>query len=120
MTPAMRAAGAAPFRLSRTSSATLYWTVAQMVAHHTSSGCNLEMGDLMGSGTVSGLEPDSWASLLELSKGAREPLTLPNGEKRAFLEDGDEIIFRAHCERDGFARIGFGECRAEIAPAKTG
>ena len=120
LTPAMRAAGAAPFRLSRASSATLYWTVAQMVAHHTSSGCNLEIGDLMGSGTVSGPEPDSWASLLELSKGAREPLTLPNGEKRAFLEDGDEIIFRAHCERDGFARIGFGECRAEIAPAMAG
>ena len=120
LTPAMRAAGAAPFRLSRASSATLYWTVAQMVAHHTSSGCNLEIGDLMGSGTVSGPEPDSWASLLELSKGAREPMTLPNGEKRAFLEDGDEIIFRAHCERDGFARIGFGECRAEIAPAMAG
>ena len=120
LTPAMRAAGAAPFRLSRASAATLYWTVAQMVAHHTSSGCNLEIGDLMGSGTVSGPEPDSWSSLLELSKGAREPLTLPNGEKRAFLEDGDEIIFRAHCERDGFVRIGFGECRAEIAPAKTG
>ena len=120
LTPAMRAAGAAPFRLSRASSATLYWTVAQMVAHHTSSGCNLEIGDLMGSGTVSGPEPDSWASLLELSKGAREPLTLPNGEKRAFLEDGDEIIFRAHCERDGFARIGFGECRADIAPAMAG
>ena len=120
LTPAMRAAGAAPFRLSRASSATLYWTVAQMVAHHTSSGCNLEIGDLMGSGTVSGPEPDSWASLLELSKGAREPLTLPNGEKRAFLEDGDEIIFRAHCERDGFARIGFGECRAVIAPAMAG
>ncbi len=120
LTPAMRAAGAAPFRLSRASSATLYWTVAQMVAHHTSSGCNLEIGDLMGSGTVSGPEPDSWASLLELSKGAREPLTLPNGEKRAFLEDGDEVVFRAHCERDGFARIGFGECRAVIAPAMAG
>jgi fumarylacetoacetase len=120
LTPAMRAAGAAPVQLSRASSATLYWTVAQMIAHHTSSGCNLEIGDLMGSGTVSGPEAASWASLLELSKGAREPLTLPNGEKRAFLEDGDEVIFRAHCERDGFTRIGFGECRAVIAPSMAG
>jgi len=88
-----------------------------MVAHHTSSGCNLEIGDLMGSGTVSGPEPESWASLLELSRGGREPIALPGGETRRFLEDGDEVILRGHCERPGFARIGFGECRAVIEPA---
>ena len=99
--------------------AEVYWTIAQMVAHHASSGCNLEIGDLMGSGTVSGPEPESWASLLELSKGGREPIALPTGETRRFLEDGDEVIFRGHCERAGFARIGFGECRAVIEAAIT-
>jgi fumarylacetoacetase len=113
----MRERGTPPFRLSRGSFAQVYWTVAQMVAHHTSSGCNLEIGDLMGSGTVSGPEPESWASLLELSKGGREPIRLPTGEERRFLEDGDEVIFRGHCERAGFTRIGFGECHAVIAPA---
>jgi fumarylacetoacetase len=113
----MRKEGTPPFRLSRGSFAQLYWTVAQMVAHHTSNGCNLEIGDLMGSGTVSGPEPESWASLLELSRGGRQPIALPTGEERRFLEDGDEVIFRGHCERPGFARIGFGECRAIIAPA---
>jgi len=117
LTAKMRVQRAPPFRLSRGSFAQLYWTVAQMVAHHTSSGCNVEIGDLMGSGTVSGPEPDSWASLLELSKGGREPIALPNGETRRFLEDGDEVIFRAHCERAGFARIGFGECRGIIESA---
>ncbi|HMA71000.1 MAG TPA: fumarylacetoacetase [Xanthobacteraceae bacterium] len=117
LTAEMRVQRAPPFRLSRGSFAQLYWTVAQMVAHHTSSGCNVEIGDLMGSGTVSGPEPDSWASLLELSKGGREPIALPNGETRRFLEDGDEVIFRAHCERAGFARIGFGECRGIIESA---
>jgi fumarylacetoacetase len=118
LTPKMRAAGGAPVRLCRSASANLYWTVAQMIAHHTSNGCNLEIGDLMGSGTVSGPEPESWASLLELSRGAREPVALPNGETRRFLDDGDEVIFRGHCEREGFARIGFGECRAVIEPAQ--
>jgi fumarylacetoacetase len=117
LTPKMRAAGSAPFRLSRGSFAQVYWTVAQMVAHHASGGCNLEIGDLMGSGTVSGPEPESQASLLELSKGGREPVALPDGEERRFLEDGDEVIFRGHCARAGFARIGFGECRAIIEPA---
>jgi fumarylacetoacetase len=117
LTAKMREQRAEPHRLSRGSFANVYWTVAQMVAHHTSNGCNLEIGDLMGSGTVSGPEPESWASLLELSKGGRERITLPNGETRAFLEDGDEVIFRGHCARDGFARIGFGECRAVVLPA---
>lgn len=117
LTADMRRRGQAPFRLSRGSFANVYWTVAQMVAHHTSNGCNLQTGDLMASGTVSGPEPASWGSLLELSKGGRERLALPGGETRAFLDDGDEVIFRAHCARDGFARIGFGECRAVIEPA---
>jgi fumarylacetoacetase len=117
LTANMRKAGAAPHRLSRGSFANVYWTVAQMVAHHASNGCNLEVGDLMGSGTVSGPEPESFASLLELSKGGREAVPLPDGDTRRFLEDGDEVIFRAHCARAGFARIGFGECRAVIAPA---
>ncbi len=117
LTAQMRQRGAAPVRLSRGSFASTYWTVAQMVAHHASNGCNLEIGDLMGSGTVSGPEPESWASLLELTKGGREPIALPDGEARGFLEDGDEVIFRGHCARAGFARIGFGECRAVIEPA---
>jgi len=117
LTTKMREEGALPFRLSRGSFARIYWTVAQMVAHHTSSGCNLQVGDLMGSGTVSGPEPESWASLLELSQGGRESIALPTGEERCFLEDGDEVIFRGHCERAGFARVGFGECRAAIKPA---
>ncbi|HVG52644.1 MAG TPA: fumarylacetoacetase [Xanthobacteraceae bacterium] len=119
LTEKMRAAGEAPHRLSTGTFADIYWTVAQMVAHHTSSGCNLETGDLFGSGTVSGAPKDSWASLLELTLGGREKLTLPNGEIRGFIEDGDEIVFRGYCERDGFARIGFGECHAVILPAQS-
>jgi fumarylacetoacetase len=115
----MRSAGQPPHRLSIGTFADIYWTVAQMVAHHTSNGCNLEIGDLLGSGTVSGEPRESWASLLELTKGAREPLTLPTGETRGFIEDGDEIIFRGHCERPGFARLGLGECRAVILPAQS-
>ncbi|HLK17165.1 MAG TPA: fumarylacetoacetase [Fimbriimonadaceae bacterium] len=117
LTTRMREAREPPFRLSRGSFARVYWTVAQMIAHHTSNGCNLEVGDLMGSGTVSGPEPESFASMLELSRGGREPIALPGGEARRFLEDGDEVIFRGYCERPGFARIGFGECRAVIEPA---
>jgi fumarylacetoacetase len=88
-----------------------------MVAHHTCGGCNLEAGDLMGSGTLSGPEPESRASLLELSSGGREPIALPGGEERRFLDDGDEVVFRGWCERAGFARIGFGECRGVIEKA---
>ena len=119
MTDKMRKAGQAPHRLSIGTFADIYWTVAQMVAHHTSNGCNLEVGDLFGSGTVSGEPKESWASLLELTKGAREPLALPSGETRGFIEDGDEIIFRGYCERAGYARVGFGECRAVILPAHS-
>jgi fumarylacetoacetase len=115
-TEAMRHAGTASARLTQTSFALMYWTVAQMIAHHTSNGCNLDIGDLIGSGTVSGPEKSSWGSLLELTARGREPLTLPNGEQRGFIEDGDEIIFRGFCAKDGFARIGFGECRALVLP----
>ena len=106
-----------PHRLTQTSFALLYWTWAQMVAHHTSNGCNLEIGDLLGSGTVSGPDKSSWGSLLELTARGSEPIVLPNGEKRGLLEDGDEITFQAFCEKPGAARIGFGECRAAILPA---
>jgi fumarylacetoacetase len=116
-TDAMRRAGLAPLRLTQTSFATMYWTVAQMVAHHTSNGCNLAAGDLLGSGTVSGPEKSSVGSLLELTARGREPIALPNGEKRGFIEDGDEIIFRGFAEKPGYPRIGFGECRAVILPA---
>jgi fumarylacetoacetase len=116
----MRAAGVEPFRLSAGSFATIYWTVAQMVAHHAASGCNLEIGDLIGTGTCSGPQDDSRGCLLEITARGTQPITLPNGETRGFLEDGDEVVFRAHCGGDGrAARIGFGECRAVIAPART-
>jgi fumarylacetoacetase len=113
----MRGAGIAPQRLAHTSFATMYWTVAQMLAHHASNGCNLAVGDLIGSGTVSGPEPGSVGSMLELTARGREPITLSTGEQRAFIEDGDEVIFRGFAEKPGYPRIGFGECRAEILPA---
>jgi fumarylacetoacetase len=116
-TEAMRRSGTAPLRITQTSFALMYWTIAQMIAHHTSNGCNLEIGDLIGSGTVSGPEKSSWGSLLELTARGREPIELPGGEKRGFIEDGDEIIFRGFCAGPGFRRIGFGECRAIIQPA---
>ena len=117
-TEKMRLAGMAPLRITQTSFATTYWTVAQMVAHHTSNGCDLEIGDLIGSGTVSGPDKTSWGSLLELTARGREPIELPGGEKRGFIEDGDEIIFRGFCAKPGAVRIGFGECRAVILPAE--
>jgi len=116
-TAAMRRAGTAPVRLTQTSFASMYWTVAQMVAHHTSNGCNLEIGDLFGSGTISGPQKESWGSLLELTARGREPITFSTGETRGFIEDGDEIIFRGFAQKQSFRRIGFGECRAVILPA---
>jgi fumarylacetoacetase len=115
---AMRRAGAAPLLLTRTSCANLYWTVAQMLTHQASNGCNLEVGDLIGSGTVSGPERSSWASLLELTARGSEPIALPGGETRGFIEDGDEIVFRGFAQKPGYPRIGFGECRAVIVPAE--
>lgn len=115
--PAMREAGLGPHRLARTSGLDLYWTPAQMVAHHSSNGCNLRAGDLFGSGTISGPGPDGHGSLLELTSGGRQAVNLPNGETRTFLEDGDEIILRGWCEREGFARIGFGEATGIVTAA---
>jgi fumarylacetoacetase len=117
LTEKMRASGASPHRLSRGDARDLYWTAAQMVAHHSSNGCNLDPGDLFGSGTVSGPDPSSFGSMLELSWRGTKPIALPGGETRRFLEDGDEVVFRAHARREGFVPIGFGECRGRIAPA---
>jgi len=118
LTAAMRAAGHAPAVLSRGSAAkNMYWTVAQLLAHHTVGGCNLSPGDLLGTGTLSGSDPGSLGSLLEISRGGTQPLALPNGETRAFLQDGDEVIFSARAEADGRIPIGFGPCRAVILPA---
>ncbi|HXF44574.1 MAG TPA: fumarylacetoacetase, partial [Burkholderiaceae bacterium] len=108
----------APQRLTRSSLRDAYWTVAQLVAHHTVNGCNLRPGDLLGSGTISGPTPDQGGSLLELTAGGKRPLQLPNGETRTFLEDGDTVILRAYCERPGFRRIGFGDCAGTVLPAR--
>ncbi len=116
-TEAMRRAGLPPQRLTRTAFANTYWTVAQMVAHHTCNGCNLMVGDLIGSGTVSGPDKDTWGSLLELTARGREPISLPTGEQRGFIEDGDEIVFKGFCAKKDYPRIGFGECRAVLLPA---
>jgi fumarylacetoacetase len=105
--------------LSRSSARHLYWTFAQMVAHHASNGCNLRPGDLLASGTVSGPTRESRGCLLELTWRGEHPVSLPGGESRRFLEDGDEVVLRGWCEREGFARIGLGECRGTVLPAVT-
>ncbi len=116
-TERMRATGAPAERLSHATFRDSYWTIAQLVAHHTVNGCNLEAGDLLGSGTQSGPAPAEAGSLLELSRGGKSPVTLRSGETRTFLEDGDRVIFRGWCERDGFTRIGFGEAAGLVLPA---
>ena len=116
-TPAMLAAGHAGDRLSRSNFSDGYWTAAQLVTHHTVNGCNLGSGDLFGSGTLSGPRADQGGSLLELSQGGKQPVRLSNGETRTFLEDGDTVVFRGFCAREGFRRIGFGECRGTVLPA---
>ena len=117
-TAAMRAAGSPGVRLSSGNACdAAYWTAAQLVAHHASGGCNLQPGDLLGSGTLSGREPSQAGSLLELSDGGKRPITLPDGETRTFLADGDMLTLRAHCERAGARRIGFGSCAGTIVPA---
>ncbi|HKW09695.1 MAG TPA: fumarylacetoacetase, partial [Gemmatimonadaceae bacterium] len=116
-TATMRQRRQDPVRISRGRFASMYWTVAQFVAHHTSNGCNLHPGDLLGSGTISGPEPENRGCLLERTWRGRDPIRLPNGESRTFLADGDEVIMRAFCERPGFARIGFGDCCGMIVPA---
>jgi fumarylacetoacetase len=115
----MREAKMAPMRLSRGSAADLYWTPAQFVAHHTCNGCDLRPGDLLASGTISGPAKESRGSMLELTWRGAEPLELPSGETRKFLEDGDEVIMRGYCERERAARIGFGECRGVVVSRAT-
>ncbi len=118
-TSKMRDAGQDAVLLSRSASAQAsYWTAAQLLAHHTVNGCNLQAGDLMGSGTLSGPQADQAGSLLELTAGGKQTITLPNGETRRFLEDGDTLILRGHCERAGARRIGFGDCSGTVLPAR--
>jgi fumarylacetoacetase len=128
-TEEMRKRGLSPHSISRSRAfRDLYWTPVQLVTHHASGGCNLQPGDLLASGTVSGIGPTERGCLLELTwdgTGAdgkpkpRKPVQLPSGETRTFLQDGDEVIFRGSCEREGFRRIGLGECRGRIAPAAS-
>jgi fumarylacetoacetase len=114
LTQAMREAGLKPHRLSLGHARHMYWTPAQLTAHHASNGCNLQPGDLFGTGTLSGPTPDSAGSMLELSRGGRAPITLPNGETRRFLEDGDIVQIAAHASKEGFVQIGFGPCTGAI------
>jgi fumarylacetoacetase len=113
----MRAARLAPIRLSRGNLRDLYWSPAQMIAHHTVNGCNLRPGDVLGSGTVSGADRKSLGCLLEITRRGAEPVELPTGETRRFLEDGDEVTLRGWCEREGLPRIGFGTCVGRVVPA---
>ncbi|TZG29241.1 fumarylacetoacetase [Sphingomonas montanisoli] len=113
----MRADGVAPMRLSSGLASNMYWTIQQIVTHHASNGCNLSPGDLLGTGTISASTKDGFGSLIEISAGGKEPVPLPTGESRTFLEDGDEVILRATASAEGRASIGFGECRAVITPA---
>ena len=116
-TERMRREDMAAMKVSTVAFTEMYWTIAQLLTHHASNGCNLRSGDLIASGTVSGATKDSRGCLLELTWRGAEPITMPTGEQRRFLEDGDEVVFRGHCEREGFARIGFGECRATVVSA---
>jgi fumarylacetoacetase len=117
-TPRMHQAGELPFLLSRSNLRELYWTLGQMVAHHTSNGCNLQTGDLLATGTVSGAATTARGCLLEITARGAQPVVLRNGETRKFLEDGDTVILRGYCEREAAVRIGFGECRGTVLPAR--
>jgi fumarylacetoacetase len=114
---AMRERGLAPHRISLSNLRHMYWTAAQLLTHQSSNGCNLRPGDILGSGTVSGPDKGSYSCLLEVTWRGANPLELPSGETRKFLEDGDEVIIRGRCEKDGFASIGLGECRSIILPS---
>jgi len=115
----MQEAGMAPAVFGRSNFRDMYWTMAQMLTHHASNGCNLRAGDLLASGTVSGADKTARGCLLELTSRGKEPVTLPTGEQRKFLEDGDQVILRGFCERAGFRRIGLGSCRGAILPASA-
>ena len=119
VTAQMRAAGQAPHRLSRASATNMYWTTAQMVAHHTSNGCNLRPGDLLGTGTISAPDDHGLGSLLEISRGGTQSVTLPNGETRVFLEDGDAITMTGRMHADGMIPIGFGPCSGIVTCANA-
>jgi len=116
-TTAMKKDDKVPFRVTRTNFKDMYWTVAQMVAHHASNGCNFRTGDLFGSGTASGPTDESRGCLAEITTG-RNPIDFPNGEKRTWLEDGDTVVFKARAERAGYVSIGFGDCSGRILPAQ--
>jgi fumarylacetoacetase len=119
LTSKMRAAGEAPHVLSHgEAAAAMYWSAAQIVAHHSSNGCNLMPGDLIGTGTLSVADSSGLGSLLEISLGGKAPLTLANGEQRSFLEDGDELTLSARCSAPGAVPIGFGPCRGRVLPAR--
>lgn len=113
-----RARGRGPARLSGTSFRHQYWSMAQMVAHHTAGGCNLQPGDLIGSGTISGPGPGEAGAMIELARGAQSPVDIGGGEQRGFLHDGDTVLLRGWCEKSGAARIGFGECRGTVQAAR--
>jgi fumarylacetoacetase len=113
----MRKRGMPPMRVSVGNFADMYWTLAQMLVHHTSTGCNMRPGDLIASGTISGPSDDSRGCLLERTWRGQNPIALPDATQRKFLQDGDEVILRGWCEGGGAARIGLGECRGVILPA---
>jgi len=114
-TEKMRQAGLEPHVLSRgAADSAMYWSAAQIVAHHSSNGCNLQPGDLIGTGTLSTESDGGLGSLLEISRGGKQPLQLPSGETRSFLEDGDEVTLKAWCEAEGAVRLGFGECVGRV------
>jgi fumarylacetoacetase len=114
LTEGLRAKGLPPHRMSVSNTTDLYWTIAQLLTHHTCGGCDLRPGDLFGTGTISGPTQEGYGSLMELSADGQRQTRLASGETRAFLQNGDEVIFRAHCRKNGFVSIGFGECRARI------
>ena len=118
-TPRMREAGQAGTRICLTSYRHAYWTLAQLVAHHTVNGCNLQPGDLLGTGTLSGPLPQEAAALIELTEGGKKPIELPGGETRSWLEDGDTVTLQGWCEKPGAARIGFGQCAGTVLPARS-
>ena len=117
-TETMRANKLDAYPLSESNPQDLYWTPAQLIAHHTSNGCNLQVGDILATGTISGPAEASAGCLLELTRNGAQPILLPTGESRTFLADGDEIILRGSCEAPGHPRIGLGECRAASLPAR--
>jgi fumarylacetoacetase len=116
-TATMRAKGLPPHRLSHGAATNMYWTPAQMIAHHSANGCNLQAGDVLGTGTISSPEPGGFGSMMEITKGGKDPVALETGETRGFLEDGDHLTLNAYAEREGYRRIGFGKCTGGVVPA---